>query len=73
MAIVTKEQDAVPAEIDRIVRRAVEVFGDRDRALRWMGSPVRALNFATPISVLSDVAGEERVLDILTRLEHGIP
>ena len=33
-----------------VINRAVEVIGDRDEALRWMGTPpVRALDYATPI------------------------
>lgn len=53
-------------------QRAQEVFGDKDKALRWMGTPVRALNYATPISLLGSKEGAKAVLDVLTRVEHGV-
>ncbi|HEX4230461.1 MAG TPA: MbcA/ParS/Xre antitoxin family protein [Bryobacteraceae bacterium] len=58
--------------LDSIVLRASEVIGDKDKALRWLGTPVRALDYATPISLLGTAQGSEAVLTVLTRLEHGI-
>ena len=55
-----------------VVRRAEEVIGDRSDAMRWLGTPVRALNYATPISLLHDAQGREQVLTVLGRLEHGV-
>ena len=55
-----------------VINRAVDVIGDRDEALRWMGTPVRALGYATPISLLSREEGRAVVLTTLTRLEHGV-
>jgi putative toxin-antitoxin system antitoxin component (TIGR02293 family) len=55
-----------------IIHRAKEVIGDQSDAMRWLGTPVRALNFATPISLLHDSKGREEVLSVLGRLEHGI-
>jgi putative toxin-antitoxin system antitoxin component (TIGR02293 family) len=48
------------------------VFGDKEEALRWLGTPVRALNYATPISRLSSPNGHTEVMDVLGRLEHGV-
>ena len=56
----------------QILRRAAEVIGSEDAAMRWMGTPVRALNYATPISMLHDESGFEAVRVVLGRLEHGI-
>jgi putative toxin-antitoxin system antitoxin component (TIGR02293 family) len=58
--------------IDSVIEHAVKVFGDRDEALRWLGTPVRALNYATPISRLSSPDGHIEVMDLLGRLEHGV-
>jgi putative toxin-antitoxin system antitoxin component (TIGR02293 family) len=55
-----------------VIHRAAEVLGDRSDAMRWLGTPVRALNYATPISLLHDSKGREDVLTVLGRLEHGI-
>jgi putative toxin-antitoxin system antitoxin component (TIGR02293 family) len=60
------------ALLDKVLDRAIEVIGDREQALRWLGTPVRALNFATPVSQLSTAQGKEAVETVLTRLEHGV-
>ena len=59
-------------DIEPIVERAIEVIGNREEAMRWLGTPVRALDYATPISLLHDPAGREQVIAVLTQLEHGI-
>jgi putative toxin-antitoxin system antitoxin component (TIGR02293 family) len=55
-----------------VIRRTVEVIGDQSAAMRWLGTPVRALNYATPISLLHDSEGRDAVLSVLGRLEHGV-
>ncbi len=55
-----------------VLRRAVEVIGSEADAMRWMGTPVRALGYATPISLLHDASGYEAVRVVLGRLEHGV-
>lgn len=55
-----------------VIRRAVEVIGNQPEAMRWLGTPVRALSYATPISLLHDSKGREDVLTVLGRLEHGV-
>ena len=72
MAISTKEHDAPLTDLDAIAQRAIEVLGDREKGLRWLGTPVRALDYATPISRLSEPSGPEQVLAVLTQLEHGV-
>ena len=54
------------------MRRATEVLGDRPSAMRWLGTPVRDLDYATPISLLHNAKGREAVLSVLGRLEHGV-
>lgn len=58
--------------IDKVVARATDVIGDREQALRWLGTPVRALNFQTPVSQLATPQGTEAVEIVLSRLEHGV-
>ena len=57
---------------ESVLSRAVEVIGDRAQAMRWMGTPVRALGYATPVSLLATKAGMSAVLTVLSRLEHGV-
>lgn len=68
----TKQELAVQKLIEPIIARAKEVIGDRDLAMRWLGTPVRALDFATPISMLATVDGVGKVLDVLGQMEHGV-
>jgi hypothetical protein len=58
--------------IDEVIGYATEVMGSREKALLWLGAPVRGLNFATPISLLATQEGVERVNEILGQMEHGI-
>jgi hypothetical protein len=60
------------SDLEAILQRATEVTGTRQEAMRWMGTPVRALNYATPVSLLADESGTERVLAVLTNLENGV-
>ena len=58
--------------LESVIDRATEVIGDRDEAMRWLGTPVRALDYATPISLLGTSEGTERVEDVLGQMEHGV-
>jgi len=60
------------AGIERILVRATEVIGSRQKAMTWLGTPVRGLGFATPISLLGTEVGKEQVADILGQMEHGV-
>jgi len=55
-----------------VLDRAIEVIGDKGEAMRWLGTPVRALGYATPISLLHDLKGRKSVIATLARLEHGV-
>jgi putative toxin-antitoxin system antitoxin component (TIGR02293 family) len=55
-----------------MIERATEVIGDRQEAMRWLGTPVRGLDYATPISLLGTEEGAQRVNDILGQIEHGV-
>jgi putative toxin-antitoxin system antitoxin component (TIGR02293 family) len=55
-----------------VLARAIEVFGTREKALRWLRAPVRSLGDKTPISLLNTAEGLARVQDTLGRVEHGV-
>jgi len=61
----------LPAVVD-ITARAIEVFGTREKALRWLKTPVRTLDDKTPLSLLGSPDGMMRVEDVLGRIEHGV-
>jgi putative toxin-antitoxin system antitoxin component (TIGR02293 family) len=55
-----------------VLDRAVEVIGEKGEAMRWMGTPIRALDYATPVSLLATAKGRATVLAVLGRIEHGV-
>ncbi len=67
-----KETAALVDQEASVIARTVEVIGDRSEALRWMGTPVRALDYATPISLVATAKGRQAVITVLGRLEHGV-
>lgn len=58
--------------IVEVTARAMEVFGTRDKAWKWLNTPLRSLGDRTPISLLSSPEGVVQVQDILGRVEHGV-
>ena len=64
-------------EADRILRvagaleDAVRVFGDPDKASRWLTTPHPLFSNATPLSLLDCHAGGRAVTDELTRIDFG--
>jgi putative toxin-antitoxin system antitoxin component (TIGR02293 family) len=59
-------------EIVEIVARAIEVFGDRTKALRWLRTPIPSLGDRTPEEMLECDGGIEQVEEVLGRIEHGV-
>lgn len=69
-----------PDESDRLVRfarvfgRVLELFeGATDSARAWLSAPQRALGGATPLALAATDVGANEVLNLIGRLEHGIP
>ncbi len=65
-------------ESDRLVRvarvavLAEEMLGSREKASRWLRSPVRALNNEMPLRRLDTDLGAREVEDLLLRTAHGV-
>lgn len=56
----------------RVAARAELVLGDREAALDWLKTPNRALDDATPLSLLDTDIGTDDVLEVLTRIQFSI-
>jgi len=52
--------------------RALEVFGDSQRALKWMREVNPALKNDTPLHAIQTDEGRREVLNILGRIEYGV-
>ena len=62
---------AVPTK-EQLITHATKVFANEQKALRWLGTPVRALAYATPISLLGETKGRVAVLRVLQKIEYGV-
>lgn len=69
-----------PDESDRVFRlarvyaNALGLFGgDLDKARRWLSTPKVALGGETPLDYARVEVGAREVLDLIGRIEHGVP
>ena len=67
-----REKSANRVRLTRVIKRAEQVFEDRDAALDWLNSGNAALAGASPLSLLDTDEGAESVIDMLGRIEHGV-
>ena len=58
--------------IVRVVQLAERVFGNRDKAHRWLRKPSRALEGVVPLDLLESESGAYIVEQSLHQLDHGI-
>ena len=55
-----------------IEQRGLAVFGDKEKFIRWMYSPCKALSNKIPASLLKTKSGLEIILDELGRMENSV-
>jgi len=55
----------------RIVALANEYLGDRERALRWLKHPNRALGGIAPVTAMDTEIGARQVENVLGRIAYG--
>jgi putative toxin-antitoxin system antitoxin component (TIGR02293 family) len=58
--------------LERVARLAAKVFGDADKANRWMRKPKSHLAGNTPLAFLSSENGARVVEEMLERIDHGM-
>ncbi|MEC5319238.1 antitoxin Xre/MbcA/ParS toxin-binding domain-containing protein [Brenneria populi subsp. brevivirga] len=57
----------------RVIDRTVTLFeGDKTAAQKWLNEPNRGLNWQTPAELISSETGAYEVLQLITRIEHGV-
>ena len=66
-----QENDSL-LRVERISLAAERVFGDPEKARRWLRKPCRALEGVVPIELLPSESGALLVEQELARIEHGI-
>jgi len=60
-------------QLARLFVRAVDVFEDGDTAKDWLNTPNKAMDDKRPVDLAKNSYGVQLVLDVLERIEHGIP
>ena len=58
--------------LERVASLAARVFGNPDKANRWMRKPKHQLGGETPLAFLSSEAGARTVEEMLVRIEYGM-
>ena len=58
--------------VARVFAKATHVLGTKEKASRFMQKPNRALGGETPLSHIDSELGDDAVLEVLGRIEHGI-
>lgn len=67
------ESDRV-LRLSRVYGRALGLFGgDLGRARRWLSTPKVALGGETPLDYSRVDVGAQEVVDLIGRIEHGVP
>ena len=58
--------------LERVASLATRVFGNMDKANRWLRKPKQQLDGGTPLAFLMSEAGARVVEGMLQRIDHGI-
>lgn len=71
-AILNVSQSGRTWKFAEVLAKAIDVFGDKKEAERWLDEPAIGLEGYRPIELLSTPAGVEVVETFLDRLEYGV-
>jgi putative toxin-antitoxin system antitoxin component (TIGR02293 family) len=68
----TVEETDKALRLERIAALADRVFGNPEKAHRWMRKPKHLLGGKTPVDFLASESGARQVEQMLYRIEHGM-
>ena len=72
--VLRRDEGDRAATVAKVFNRALSYFdGNREHALDWLKHPQPAFAGETPLERADTATGTEDVLDLIGRLEHGIP
>jgi putative toxin-antitoxin system antitoxin component (TIGR02293 family) len=60
------------SQIEEILSLAAAVIGDRERAAEWLSEPNPALDNRSPLNLIGEKDGFDRVKHLLLRIEYGV-
>jgi putative toxin-antitoxin system antitoxin component (TIGR02293 family) len=68
----SREESDKAVRVARITALAEQVFGESERAWRWLRKPKRNFDGKTPIEMLGSEAGARLVEESVQQIDHGI-
>ncbi len=68
----TVEETDKALRLERIAALADRVFGDHEKADRWLRKPKRQLVGKTPVAFLASESGARTVEEMLYRIDYGM-
>jgi len=66
------DQSERMVRIARLLSRAIEVLGNKERALRWLKAPRSYFGGRPPLDYVDTELGSQEVFNLLGRIEHGV-
>ena len=64
--------ETLEERVIQVKLRAIDVFGNEAKALRWLEAPRAQLNGCSPLSVIDTDEGFDEVMCLLLRIAHGV-
>jgi putative toxin-antitoxin system antitoxin component (TIGR02293 family) len=68
----SKEESDKAVRVARITAKAEQVFGEPERAWRWLRKPKQRFNGKTPIEMLATEAGARLVEEMIVQIDYGM-
>lgn len=68
----TADQSERMNRVARLLARAIEVLGNKERALRWLKTPRSYFGGKPPLDFVDTELGSHEVFNLLGRIEHGV-
>jgi len=72
VGFLSPEQSDRLVRVARVIAKAEETFGSKDKAHLWLRRPTVPLNNEAPLSLLDTEQGSRIVETLLGRISHGI-
>jgi putative toxin-antitoxin system antitoxin component (TIGR02293 family) len=70
--LLSKEESDKAVRVARITAMAEQVFGEPERAWRWLRKPKPRFDGKTPVEMLATEAGARLVEETIVQIDHGM-
>jgi putative toxin-antitoxin system antitoxin component (TIGR02293 family) len=68
----SKDESDKAVRVARVTAAAEQVFGEPERAWRWLRKPKRQFDSKSPIEMLATEAGARLVEELITQIDDGL-